>query len=87
MIFTVKGERDGDLILADAAGETAVFEFLEMAVVDGREYAALLQRGETEVTLLRLLEDGGKERYEVIEDDAEFSAVLAAFDALFSAED
>ena len=87
MEFRKVGERDGLLLLADEAGNHAAFDFLEMAVVNGREYAALLQQGETEPTVLRLRETGGEEIYAVIEDDAEFDAALDALDAALTAED
>ena len=83
MEFVKVAERDGDVILRDAAGRSARFEFLEMARVGGREYAALLEAGEAEPVLLRMLEDGPGERYAVIDDDAEFEAVRAAFERLF----
>ena len=87
MIFRKEGEKDGDLILRNADGQTAVFAFLELVVVDGREYAALLQRGDTEITVLRLLDDRKQETYAMIEDDDEFEAVLAALEAVFDGED
>ena len=83
MEYIKTGEADGYIILRSQTGETAAFEFLEMTVVNGREYAALLQRGDTLLTVLRLLEDGEQERYGEISDDAEFEAALSAFADLF----
>ena len=87
MEFIKSGERDGLLLLRSETGETAAFEFLDMAVVNGREYAALLQQGEAEITVLRLLEDGARERYAVTADDEEFAAAVQAFARSLEEED
>ena len=74
------GDADGLMILADGAGNTAAFEFLEMYVLDGAEYAVLLQNGDDMVTILRLEEtDGGGERYYTVEDDDVFEEVYRRF--------
>ena len=84
MDFTKCADKDGMLILSDGKGGKAAFDFLEMAVVDGNEYAALLQEGDNEVILLAMNENkNGKEVYSTIEDDDLFEKVTAAFEALF----
>ena len=74
-------DMDGMMILADEEGNMAAFEFLELYVRDGREYAVLLQSGDDMVTILRFQEaaPGGKERYYTVEDDAVFEELYAAF--------
>ena len=74
-------DADGLMVLADEEGNTAAFEFLEMYVRDGAEYAVLLQQGDDMVTILRLEEDGadGKERYYCVEDDSLFESLYDAF--------
>ena len=81
-------DADGLTVLSDGAGHTAEFEFLEMYVRDGREYAVLLQKGDDMVTILRFEENGadGKERYYTIEDDALFDALYRQFAADFGDE-
>ena len=58
MEYIKKGEKDGDLLLAAPDGRQAYFTFLEMAVVNGREYAALLEQGDDRFTVLRFTEAG-----------------------------
>lgn len=75
------GETDGLMILADGEGNTAAFEFLEMYVLAGAEYAVLLQAGDDMVTILRFEEKGpdGREHYFTVEDDAVFEEVYRLF--------
>lgn len=80
------GERDGEIVLQAPDGARASFEFLELANVNGREYAALLERGDDAATILRFLEDGERERYALIEDDAEFEAAAAALELAFGGD-
>ena len=78
------GERDGSLILSDDCGNSAVFDFLEMAVVDGIEYAALLQLDDESVVLLRFNENNnGHEVYSTIDDDNIFEKVAEIFEMMF----
>lgn len=74
-------DADGLMVLADEDGNTASFEFLEMYVRDGAEYAVLLQPGDDMVTILRMEEKGadGKERYFFVEDDDLFESLYDAF--------
>lgn len=69
------------MVLADEEGNTAAFEFLELYVRNGAEYAVLLQKGDDMVTILRLEEHGadGKERYYCVEDDDLFESFYDAF--------
>ena len=89
MEYIKKGEKDGDLLLAAPDGRSAYFTFLELAVVNGREYAALLEQGDDLVSVLRFTEakNGEPEKYETVEDQAEFNAACAALEALLSEED
>ncbi|MBQ3519603.1 MAG: DUF1292 domain-containing protein [Clostridia bacterium] len=84
MDFVKVGEKDGNIILADKDGNRAVFEFLEMTVIDQTEYAALLQTDDECLVLLRFAEGAnGKEVYSTIDDDALFDRVAAAFEEIF----
>ncbi|MBQ6864983.1 MAG: DUF1292 domain-containing protein [Clostridia bacterium] len=84
MLFTKISDKDGNIILADADGNKAVFEFLEMAVVDGDEFAALLETDTESVVILRLHEmNDGHESYETIDDDALFKKVVQCFEEIF----
>ncbi|MBE6812007.1 MAG: DUF1292 domain-containing protein [Ruminococcaceae bacterium] len=84
MDFIKVGEKDGNIILADKYGNRAVFEFLEMTVIDQTEYAALLQTDDESIVLLRLTEGtNGKEVYSSIDDDALFERVAATFEEIF----
>lgn len=89
MVFQ-KTEEKGELFrLVSPDGRSAWFEFLEMAVVDGAEYAALLETGDDAPVVLRLCEDpaGGAERYETVEDEALFERVSGVLYALLEGED
>jgi hypothetical protein len=79
MDYINKG-KDGDIILSDGKNE-AVFEFIEMYVLDGTEYAVLLEEGEDFVTIMKFTEADGKnpEIYSEIEDDDVFEKVLALY--------
>ncbi len=81
MDYINKG-KNGDIILSDGINE-AVFEFLEMYVVDGGEYAVLLQEGENQVTLMKFTESDGRnpEVFSEIEDDIIFEKVYALYEA------
>lgn len=74
-------DADGLMILSDEEGNTASFEFLEMYVRDGAEYAVLLQSGDDMVTILRMEEAGehGKERFFYVEDDGLFEDLYESF--------
>ena len=74
-------DADGLMILSDEEGNTGTFEFLEMYVRDGAEYAVLLQSGDDMVTILRMEESGddGKERFFYVDDDAVFEEIYASF--------
>lgn len=80
MEFIKTGEKEDMIRLSDGKN-SAWFEFMEMAVVDGSEYAALLQQGDDEPVILRLSEDAdGREKYLTVDDDALFDKVLAALE-------
>ncbi len=80
MDYVNKG-KDGEIILTDGTNE-AVFEFLEMYVLDGQEYAVLLQLGEDMITIMKFTEADGKapEIYSEIEDDEIFEKVLSLYE-------
>ena len=69
------------MILSDEEGNTGAFEFLEMYVRDGAEYAVLLQPGDDMVTILRMEEMGadGKEHYFCVDDDDLFDDIYQSF--------
>ncbi len=85
MEFVKKGERDDRILLQAPDGSRGWFTFLELAAVDGREYAALTDDA-GEVTVLRFYEAAadGTERYETEEDPAAFEAACAALEALLN---
>lgn len=88
MILRKVGEKDGLILLADEEGNRAQFDFLEMTVVDGGEYAALLQCDTQDIILLCMSEDAaGKESYATIENDLLFDRVLKAFEEIFEEDD
>ena len=89
MVFR-KAEEKGELFsLVSPDGSRAWFEFLEMAVVDGVEYAALLEAGDDAPVVLRMTEDpsGGAEQYETVEDEALFGRVSGILFAMLKEED
>lgn len=89
MEYVKKSERDGDLLLAAPDGRQAWFTFLELAAVNGREYAALLEQGDDQFVVLRFTEGapGRPEKYEAVDDPAEFSAACAALETLLFGDD
>lgn len=80
MEYVNKG-KNGEIILSDGKNE-AVFEFLEMYVLDGTEYAVLLQEGEDMITIMKFTETDGKtpEIYSEIEDDGIFEKILELYE-------
>ncbi len=80
MDYINKG-RDGEIILTDGKNE-AVFEFVEMYVLDGEEYAVLLELGEDMVTIMKFSEGKGNapEIYSEIEDDEIFEKILTMYE-------
>ncbi len=84
MTFIKSGDSDGLIILSDNNNNKALFDFLEMTVVDGVEYAALLEVETDEVVLLAFEESvDGRDKYITIDDDL-FDKVVAAFEPLFA---
>lgn len=80
MEFVKTGEKEDMIRLSDGKN-SAWFEFAAAAVVDGCEYAALVQQGDDEPVILRIDEDAdGKERYGTVDDDALFDRVLEALE-------
>lgn len=81
-------DADGLMVLSDKDGNTAEFEFLELYVRKGSEYAVLLQKGDDMVTIMRFVERSadGKERYYPIEDDALFDDLFRQFTEDFGDE-
>lgn len=85
MTFIKSGDSDGLIILSDNNNNKALFDFLEMTVVDGVEYAALLEVETDEVVLLAFEESvDGRDKYITIDDDVLFDKVVAAFEPLFA---
>ena len=71
---------NGDIILTDGTNE-AEFEFLEMYVLDGRDYAVLLEAGDDMITIMQFTEatDKNPEKYSEIEDDEIFEKILTLY--------
>ncbi|MBO5396394.1 MAG: DUF1292 domain-containing protein [Clostridia bacterium] len=80
MDYVNKG-KNGEIILSDGKNE-AEFEFLEMYVLDGQEYAVLLEVGDDMVTIMKFTESDGKapEIYSEIEDDEIFDTLLSMYE-------
>ena len=80
MEYTNKG-KNGEIILTDGKNE-ASFEFLEMLVLDGTEYAVLLENGDDMITIMKFTESDGKapEKYSEIEDDDTFEKLLIMYE-------
>lgn len=80
MDYKNKG-KNGEIILSDGRNE-AEFEFLEMYVLDGQEYAVLLQAGDDMITIMKFTEADGKspEIYSEIEDDEIFNTLLSMYE-------
>ena len=80
MDYKNKG-KNGEIILSDGKNE-AEFEFLEMYVLDGQEYAVLLQAGDDMITIMKFTEADGKspEIYSEIEDDEIFNTLLSMYE-------
>lgn len=80
MEYVNKG-KNGEIILS-YGNEEIHCEFLEMYVVDGEEYAVLLEDGSEEVLLMKFKEGDGKnpESFSEIEDDKLFSKVWELFE-------
>ena len=80
MEYINKG-KNGEIILTDGKNE-AEFDFLEMYVLDGQEYAVLLQAGDDMITIMKFTEADGKspEIYSEIEDDEIFNTLLSMYE-------
>ena len=80
MEYINKG-KNGEIILTDGENE-AEFEFLEMYVLDGQEYAVLLETGDDMITIMKFTEAQGKnpEKYSEIDDDAIFDKILSMYE-------
>ncbi len=80
MDYKNKG-KNGEVILTDGKNE-AEFEFLEMYVLDGQEYAVLLEAGDDMITIMKFTESDGKnpEIYSEIEDDEIFDKILSMYE-------
>ena len=80
MEYINKG-KDGNIILSDGKNE-ATFEFIEMYVLDGEEYAVLLEEGDDMITIMKFTEASGKspEKYSEIEDDEIFDKILMLYE-------
>lgn len=80
MDYVNKG-KNGEVILTDGKNE-AEFEFLEMYVLDGHEYAVLLQEGDDMITIMKFTESDGKkpEIYSEIEDEDVFERLLSMYE-------
>ncbi len=80
MDYVNKG-KNGEIILTDGKNE-GEFEFLEMYVLDGQEYAVLLEAGDDMITIMKFTESDGKspEIYSEIEDDEIFDKLLLMYE-------
>ena len=80
MEYINKG-KNGEIILTDGKNEGA-FEFLEMLVLNGDEYAVLLEEGDDMITIMKFTEAQGRnpEKYSEIEDDEIFDRLLFMYE-------
>lgn len=80
--------------LTDEDGTEYEFEIIRELELDGEHYAALLpvcsdedcDHEDEDVYIVRVIEENGEEIFEIIEDDAEFERVSAAFETAFKDE-
>ena len=83
VIFTeyINKGKNGEILLSDGKNE-AEFEFLEMYVLDGNEYAVLLEKGDDMITIMKFCEGDGKnpEVYSEREDDDIFDKLLSMYE-------
>ncbi len=79
MEYINKG-KNGEIILTDGKNEAA-FDFLEMYVLNGQEYAVLLELGDDMITIMKFTESDGNspEKYSEIEDDVIFEKILSMY--------
>lgn len=83
MEYIKTAEKDDMICLSDGKNR-GWFEFAEMCVVDGKEYAALIQQGEDFPLIMELCENrDGKECYLSIDDDEIFEKVCAVFEDMW----
>ncbi len=74
--------------LIDENGASVKFEIVVDFEVDGQEYAVLVEEGEEEAVLFRVIDDGEEEpSFEVVTDDAEFDNVARVYEELMDQED
>lgn len=80
MEYINKG-KNGEIILSDGQGD-AYFDFVEMIVFEGQEYAVLASLEDDSITVMRFTEADGKkpEIYSVIEDDETFEKIVALYE-------
>ncbi len=80
MDYINKG-KDGEIILSDGKNE-AVFEFMDMYVLNGQEYAVLLELGDDMITIMKFTESDGKspEKYSEIEHHEIFETILNMYE-------
>ena len=80
--------------LTDEDGNEYEFEIIRELQVEGKRYAALLpvctdedcSHEDEDVYIVRIIEENGEEIFEIIEEDAEFERVSAAFETAFENE-
>jgi len=81
--------------LTDEDGTEYEFEIIRELDFEGEHYAALLpvcddedcDHEDEDVYIVRVTEEDGEEIFEIIEDDAEFDRVSAAFESAFEQDD
>lgn len=75
------GKGDGKIILTDGK-DRASFDFIDMYVVEGKEYAVLLEDGDDMVTIMGFSEGDGKnpEKFYTVDDDKIFDRVLSLYE-------
>lgn len=84
--------------LTDEDGTEYEFEIIRELEIDGERYAALLpvcteeecdhnDDDDEDVYIVRIIEENGEEIFEIIEDDAEFERVSAAFEVAFEEDE
>ncbi|OPJ56487.1 DUF1292 domain-containing protein [Alkalithermobacter paradoxus] len=75
------------LTFLDEKGEKIELELVETLEVDGEKYALFVEgENDEDAYVYKLVEEDGKEKYVVIEDEDEFEKVLEYYNSYFDEE-
>lgn len=87
MILKKTGTKDGYMVLSDENGNSGLFDFIEMTVLDSTEYDAFYDVDTGDLLILELNEENiADECYSTIDDDDIFEKVCEKFAEEFPEE-